>query len=134
MKKMTVTAKRDFQVRSKSILNDTNLARKTTTASGEANWEAFESKEELFATLSSDDLLKLANENALAKAKSEAKTSSPWTDIETVVAAVVKMKKLTAQDALDFLVGAGIVNIPDFTETTEEVDEEDEEETEEVVG
>ena len=132
MKNMVVLAKRDFQVRTKSVLNETNLARKTATSTASAPWQAFENTAEFEAAVSAEDRLKMANEAAEMKAKSEAKTTSPWSDIEIMVEKVSKGKKITPQEALEMLLGYELVTIPAFTEsdsTEENDDDEAEEET-----
>lgn len=122
MKTNNVTTSRNYKVRAASVLNKTNLAGKVSATPGKGSYDTFESAEELRTLVSDADLLAMVNAAAREKALSEAKTQSPWTNIETLVAAVMGVKNVEAQDALDALLLAGLITIPTFVDV-EEVDE-----------
>lgn len=111
-----VKASRAFLVRAKSVLADTFCAGKTALATGDGAWTALESNEEVFAAYPGEALLVLVNKFREDAAKSDAKTTSPWADLETMVAASMRVKGYSASEALGILVDFGLVTIPVFVD------------------
>lgn len=113
----TVLAMRDFQVRKTSILAGTTLAGKIAADKQAAEWVALENEQDIQAEYTLPQLLEALNKLREQEAKDAAKTSSPWTPIETMVEMVCKNQKKFADNpqlALDMLISKGIIVLPTF--------------------
>ena len=114
---LLVSAKRSFEVRAKSVLAATHLAAKVAIATASAVWFSLESVDEVLEAYPGDKLVKLVNSYRESLAKETAKTTSPWADLELMVGAAMRIKGLSAQEALDMIVGFGLGTIPAFTDS-----------------
>lgn len=121
MTKKTVIAQRDFTVKKTSILVGTEFEGKTARDKQAAEWDSLDSESDIRACYTVAEELAELNELRMLRAKESAKTSSPWTAIETTLELLLKNKKhLSRQAGLDKLKGADVIPTLEIVETPTE--------------